>query len=198
MQHLLNSDAIQNWILKDEKFHRSHGAHDNNLGTGMLYYALTYCYQAKLAVCLGSGSGFVPRLMRMAQNDLGIAAASETVLVDANLPEAGWGSPDYFSPCFFTESFDVRIVQKKTADAVSEFTDIDYLHIDADHSYEGSKSDLMEYSKKLSKKAVITMHDTIPRKAGVWKVIEEAREDFDVVDLPLNMGVAILTRKNNA
>ena len=197
MEHLLNESTIKNWLLKDETFHRSHGARDNHLGSGILYYGLAYSFKAKLCVCLGSGSGFVPRCMRQAQFDLDMKDSS-TILVDANMPEAGWGKPDYFAgSSFFKENFDVRIIEKTTSDALSYFQglQIDYLHIDADHSYDGAKHDLTEYSKLLSKKSVITMHDTIPRKAGVWRVIEEARGEFDLVDLPLNMGVAILTRK---
>jgi hypothetical protein len=206
MEHLLNNAVIQDKLLAGERFHRSHGARlsyaDNEvpyLGTGMLYYTMAYIFKAKRCVCLGSGSGFVPRIMRQAQLDLKLEG-SETILVDANMPEAGWGAPDYFSgSSFFKENFDVRIIEKKTSDALADFQglEIDYLHIDADHSYEGAKYDLTEYSKFLAQKSVITMHDTIPRNAGVWKVIEESRGVFDLVDLPLNMGVAILTRRSN-
>jgi hypothetical protein len=206
MEKLINEHTIGEWLIKGERFHRSHGANQFSnpvyLGTGMLYYTMAYIFQAKLCVCLGSGSGFVPRCMRQAQFDLDMKN-SETILVDANLPEAGWGAPDYFDakPSFFTENFDVKIVQKTTKDAVEDFQgmEIDYLHIDADHSYEGAKHDLLAYSQFMAKKSVITMHDTIPKNAGVWKVIEEMRDnkEFDLVDFPLNMGVAILTRRND-
>lgn len=53
----------------------------------------TFLLRAKLAVCLGSGGGFVPRLTRQAQRDLGIATHGRTILVVANRPEAGWGAP---------------------------------------------------------------------------------------------------------
>jgi hypothetical protein len=208
MEKLTNESTVKNWLIEGERFHRSHGAdkftNPVHLGTGMLYYTLAYIYKAKRCVCLGSGSGFVPRCMRQAQFDLEIMDESETILVDANMPEAGWGEPDYFDkkPSFFKENFDVKIIEKTTVEAAKDgFEDIDYLHIDADHSFEAAYGDLMTYAAFLSKKSVITMHDTIPRNAGVWKVIEQVREeekDFDVVDLPLNMGVAILTRRQGA
>jgi len=197
---LFNQKTIDT-ILRDEKFHRSHSAAAGYLGAGAVYYAMAYSLKAKVAVCLGSGSGFVPRLMRQAQVDCGISDESRTILVDANLPGAGWGAPDYHDgESFFLQHFDVELIAKTTRDALSDFVgvEIDYLHIDADHSYEWARHDLLEYGKLMSKRSVITMHDARVRShgAGVWKVLEEVSGNgFEVVNLPIALGVAIVRTK---
>jgi len=192
----------QDWVEKlseDDKFLPSHGAKDGFLGGGMLYYALAYMSRSSCSICLGSGGGFVPKIMRLAQYDLGIHCDSTTYLVDANMPEAGWGEPNYHDKeTSFTKDFDVQIVRKKTEDAWPDFAvcDIGYLHIDADHSYEGVRHDFNMYSKNLRKDGFITLHDTIPRTAGVWLLVEQLRADksWQVMNLRIGMGVAIITR----
>jgi hypothetical protein len=57
-------------IIASSKWSESHGAVNNFAGMGSIYYALTYTYKAKKCVCLGSGGGFVPKLMHLAQQTL--------------------------------------------------------------------------------------------------------------------------------
>src|SRR5262245_47159520 len=76
MQALINFDLIRRALMRDAPWAGSHGAEGDYLGMGLLYYALVYGMRAKVAVCLGSGGGFVPRLMRQAQRDLGVAHRS--------------------------------------------------------------------------------------------------------------------------
>src|SRR5690242_13390644 len=46
----------------------SHGADSGSyIGSGLLYFAIPYMLKAKTCVCIGSGAGFVPRLMHQAQ-----------------------------------------------------------------------------------------------------------------------------------
>lgn len=202
---LINHEFIRRQIVSDERFAGSHGGSgDGFLGLGALYYALAYAYRAQRCVCLGSGSGFVPRLMRQAQRDLELPN-SETVLVDADLPELGYGKTDYFGPnpsAFRTLYPEVVVLKMRSDDYLKIEGDdsIDYLHIDADHSYEGATADFLGYSRKMRKVSVITLHDTINRapNLGVWKLIREIRamsNAWDVIEVPLGMGTAILTRK---
>jgi hypothetical protein len=97
MSHqLVSSSTIADYLTRDAAWALSHGAEGEYL-MGLLYYALTYTLKARLAVCLGLGGGFVPRLMRQTQRDLGIAETSRTMLGDGNLPAAGY---DYRNnPC---------------------------------------------------------------------------------------------------
>ena len=48
----------------------SHGATDLHLGDGLIIYSLIQYMRAKVCVCLGSGGGFVPRIMTQARHDL--------------------------------------------------------------------------------------------------------------------------------
>lgn len=198
---------IRDNILSDERFASSHGAnpHEAFLGLGMFYYGLAYSHRARCCVCLGSGSGFVPRLMRQAQRDLGLEP-SQTTLVDADLPELGYGTTDYFDdkkPTTFRKFYpEIEIRKARSSEASYSFPDgvIDYLHIDADHSYSGALLDLGMYTPKMATGGVITIHDTINRadNLGVWRLIREVRKlssVWDVVEIKLGMGTALLTRR---
>jgi len=192
---LLNKETIEK-ILEGDIYAPSHHARDGFLGGGMLYYALAYMVKAELCVCLGSGTGFVPKVMRQAQLDAGIDG--KTILIDADLPEAGWGSPDYFKDeTPFTKNFsDVVRIKELSVAASSRFesNSIDYLHIDADHSYEGVKADFEAYRSKIKHRGYMTLHDSIHRDCGVYKLIAELRKmaNIDVVNLSIGTGVALV------
>jgi hypothetical protein len=193
----------------------SHGAEPRSarLGAGMLYYALAYALRASVCVCLGSGGGFVPRLMRQAQRDLGLAA-SRTILVDgADLvpPERRriWGSPSWTAPdsWFRTHFPDIDVVISLTEDAhrdvfLADGIAIDYLHIDADHHYDGVRRDFDLYAPLVADGGVITLHDTANRRppCGVPRLVEELRRDdaWSVVDVEVRYGTAIVQRNRPA
>ena len=48
----------------------THGATDLSLGDGLLVYSIIHYMRAKVCVCLGSGGGFIPRIMTQARLDL--------------------------------------------------------------------------------------------------------------------------------
>jgi hypothetical protein len=199
---LLDTDRITAALTHDAPWCDSHGADGDYLGGGLLYYAIVYALRCELAVCLGSGGGFVPRMMRQAQRDAGIGHRARTVLVDGDVPEAGWGAPTWTGPqSFFRRAFaDVEIVLEHTSDAATSFfaardLRIDYLHIDADHSFEGCLQDFVTYRPLLRDGALVTLHDTNFPGAGVRTVIDRlrARSDCDVIDLTeLGVGTAIV------
>jgi len=174
---------------------------------GLLYYSLVYMHRARVAVCLGSGGGFVPRVMRQAQRDLGMGDLSRTILVDANLPEAGWGSPHWLDKrSFFRTQFDdVEIVLATTQAAVSEFfapqaLHIDYLHIDADHSFDACLTDFESYRPFLAENSFVTLHDSNSEVTGVRRVVEHLRKrpDCEVIDFPTQgEGTALLRIREN-
>ena len=195
---LINKDCIEQFITFDELFHGSYHGTNDFLGGGILHYAFPYMYKSKCCVCLGSGSGFVPRLMRQAQFDVGIFNESETILVDADMPEAGWGEPDYHKQeTFFTKSFDVKIIKKTTKDALEDFVgkQIDHLHIDADHSYEWAKHDFFAYSELVPVHGIITLHDSMVQ-TGVPKLVEELQQlnSYEVCNIRIGTGVAIVRK----
>jgi hypothetical protein len=200
-QGLLNHDAITNYLMHDAPWSGSHGAWDDFLGMGLFYYSIVYMLKARVAVCLGSGGGFVPRLMRQAQRDLGIADTSRTILVDGNNPAAGWGSPAWLNTdSFFRQRFpDIELLIDLTSKAQPFFSDnqisIDYLHIDADHSFDGCLHDFQAYRQFLHEGSLVTLHDTNFYRAGVKHVVEylRTRADCEVIDFPdLGVGTALV------
>jgi len=203
MFRLLNKEYLNGIILANCAFSEGHGARTDYLGFGMLYYSFVYLLKAKVAVCLGSGGGFVPRIMRQAQRDLDIEKSSRTILIDADKPELRYGRPDYLHDgSFLKELFPaVEIVIKPTGDAADIFLEngikIDYLHIDADHSFSGSLSDYEIYRPLMAENFIITLHDT--NLDGVAKTVEHIRkqEDVEVIDFSyLWGGIAIVKPKN--
>lgn len=200
---LINPTYTAEKIFPESAFEFSHGAATvaNYLGGGLLYYTLAYMTRAKICVCLGSGGGFVPRLMRQAQRDIGMASHSKTVLVDGNMGD--YGRPNWAEPTsFFRINFsDIEIIFSETAAAAAGMIKaglkIDYLHIDADHSFEGSLLDFNNYLPLMNRGALITFHDTRPRSHAAvtcWKAIESIKKmGFQVLNLDqIGSGVAII------
>lgn len=191
----------------------SHGAapESEHLGAGLLYYALAYSLRASVCVCLGSGGGFVPRMMRQAQRDLALEP-SRTILVDgadAVPPEKRriWGSPNWAAEdsWFRTRFPDVEVVLSLTKEAHEAFAadgvPIDYLHIDGDHHYEGVRLDFDLFAPLVRDDGVITLHDSgnYREPCGVPQLVEELRQDgfYSVVHFPIAYGTA-LVKKNPA
>lgn len=205
---LLNNDFITSMLTVDDPWCSSHGAENGAefLSAGLLYYSLAYSTRARTCVCLGSGGGFVPRLMRQAQRDLGLDG-SRTFLVDGaqNVSKERkdiWGSPYWLDEdSTFRKNYpEIEIVLKLTADAFNEVfvadnIGIDYLHIDADHHYDGAKRDWDLYRTLVSENGVITLHDTTNYRepCGVPQLVDEIREsgEYDVVNFPIAYGTAI-------
>ena len=197
---LLNTNAVENLILKDAPWSFTHGAEKDYMGFGLIYFCITYILRARVAVCLGSGGGFVPRILRQAQRDGGIGDESRTILIDANMPSAGFGFPQYLEEdSFFRTSYpEIEIIVKTTKDAAEMFEanqiQIDYLHIDADHTLDGCLFDYETYRKFMARDFMITIHDT-RFSPGVAKAIEVIRrkEDIELINLNnLAYGLAII------
>ena len=146
--------------LKGLEWAGSHGISDPFLGDGLLYYYLAMQSGAESCVCIGSGGGFVPSLMRQAQQD--INSSGQTYLIDADM-DVGYGSPGWSSnPThpFLAQYPDVAILRVKSDQAMDKIeSPISYLHIDGDHSYEGVKSDFLNYSPLVKEKGFISIHD---------------------------------------
>lgn len=199
--HLISKNAVVSYLTHDAPWSASHGADGDYLGMGLFYYSIVYMLKARVAVCLGSGGGFVPRMMRQAQRDLGIAETSRTILVDGDNAEAGWGSPQWISDdSFFRQHFpDIDLLIDLTSNARQFFADhdlsIDYLHIDADHSFAGCLADFETYRPFLHEGSIVTLHDTNFGGAGVKGVVEHIRtlSDCEVIDFrDIGAGTALV------
>ena len=161
---------------KEVPYRWTHGATDLSLGDGLLVYSIIHYMRAKNCVCLGSGGGFIPRIMTQARADLHDSQIFEgnrdynwgdigsTFVVDANNGIGGntdWTDKD----SFFRKTFYPRVILDTTKNAyynffVKEDIKIDYLHIDAGHSYKDVKQDFDLYTKILSPNGIVSIHDT--------------------------------------
>lgn len=160
-------------------FADSHGAFEGFLGAGALYYGLAHAVRAQVAVCIGSGGGFVPALLRRAQVDAGFDPSC-TYLVDANLPDLAFGSPVQAGGWMTVESdflkreSDIVALNMLSVDAARLFASsgiaVDYLHIDGDHSMHGVIEDFQSWLPMLSEHAVVTLHDL--RLPSVAKAVD--------------------------
>src|SRR6056300_635705 len=190
---ILNKDFINTHITVDKEeveqpngtklltykpvpYRWTHGATDNHMGDGLLIYSIIQLMRYKTLVCLGSGGGFIPRIMTQARIDLhdcGIFEGNKgynwgdigaTYLVDA---ANGVGGNISYSEkdSYFRFQFCPRFIKDTTENAYYNFfvkqdIKIDFLHIDAGHSYEDVKRDFELYSQLLSENGMISIHDT--------------------------------------
>lgn len=185
------------------KWSESHGVHDGHQGAGALYFGLPYMLKAKHCVCLGSGAGFVPLQMLSAQRRLvaeGVLQGTDVVLVDADI--GIWGRPVYKSGSDIDPA--VTLIRKLTSEAVSEIEQINYLHVDADHSYDGVLEDLENYLPKMAGDWAITVHDThnvanshLP--IGSWEASVEfaRRHGLALMNFRVGCGTALIRRVND-
>lgn len=70
---------------------------------------------------------------------------------------------DYYSIVekLFENSHNISIFREKTSQAVNRFFDntLDFVYVDADHSYKGCKEDIELWYPKLKEKGILTGHD---------------------------------------
>jgi len=191
--NLLNLDLILNYLSNNHKesvdsngnlyrellpvkYRWTHGATDLTLGDGLLVYSIIHFMRAKTCVCLGSGGGFIPRIMTQARVDLydsqifqgdrdfNWGDIGSTFIVDAD--NGVGGNTDWTdNNSFLRENFFPRVIIDTTENAfynffVKEDIKIDYLHIDAGHSFEDVKRDFELYKNILSPNGIISIHDT--------------------------------------
>ena len=186
--------------LEPVKYRWTHGATDLHLGDGMLIYSLILFNRAKTCVCIGSGGGFIPRIMTQARRDLweqGIFEGNNsaewgdigtTVIVDAANGVGGftdWTEEN----SFLRKHFDPQVILETSERAFYDYfvrheMKIDYLHIDGDHSYNGVKKDFDLYSTIMSENGIITIHDTDQSYHDSFLVTENAKKDFIPFDGP--------------
>lgn len=201
---LLNLEYIKSCITTNDgeplRYRWTHGATEEHLGDGLVVYSIIQMMRAKVCVCIGSGSGYIPRLMTQARLDLHKQKIFDgnsdynwgdigvTYLVDAC---NGVGGPTDVEEesSFFRSNFYPRLIKSTSVDAYYDFfvrqdIKIDFLFIDGDHSYEGVKSDFELYSKILTPSGIIMLHDTDSTYEQTLIVSEDAKKDHDRFDGP--------------
>ena len=186
--------------LKPVPYRWTHGASRYHLGDGLLIYSIIQLMRYKVCVCLGSGGGFIPRIMTQARydlydqeiftgdNQLNLGDIGETYLVDACNGVGGEVSYDS-KDSFFIYQFNPRFIKDTTENAFYNFfvkqdIKIDFLHIDAGHSYEDVKKDFELYSTLLNPNGMISLHDTDERYQKEYIITEDEKEYFEFWDGP--------------
>jgi len=190
---ILNRGWIYDSITRNQdsgsvSYRWTHGANDTYLGSGIFYFAIPYFLKARVCVCLGSGGGYVPRLMIDATWELGETNMypeneyGEVYVVDATNSvngEVDWADDD----SYLRSHFKVKFLNMTTEDAFYNFfvkrdIKIDYLHIDADHTYEGCKLDFDLYSTIMNENGIISIHDTDEKYMDSFAIYEDESHDL--------------------
>lgn len=178
----------------------THGATSEHMGDGLMVYSIIQHMRAKNCVCIGSGAGYIPRIMTQARLDLhkqnifngdnssNWGDIGATYVVDAC---NGVGGPNDLEKedSFYRTFFNPRFIKTTSYDAFYDFfirqdIKIDVLFIDGDHSYEGVKSDFELYSTILSENGIIILHDTDEKYEETLIVSEDAKNDHHRFDGP--------------
>lgn len=88
------------------------------------------------------------------------------------------------------------LMRRRFEDAVCEFADgsIDLLHIDGLHTYEAVRNDFETWLPKLSKRAVVLLHDSAVRERGfgVAAFMEELRSRFRTIEFDHSNGLSVV------
>jgi hypothetical protein len=178
----------------------THGATDTHMGDGLIVYSLIQHMRAKNCVCIGSGGGYIPRIMTQARIDL-----YKQCIFTGN-PDYNWGdigATYLIDPCngvggpsdvcdddsFFRTHFYPRFIKDTSENAFYNFfipqdIKIDILFIDGDHTYEGVKKDFDLYSTILSTNGIIIIHDTDERFEENLIISEDQKKDYFKFDGP--------------
>ena len=198
---------IENFITTNEgvdiPFRWTHGATIKHMGDGLLVYSIIQHMRAKVCVCIGSGGGFIPRIMTQARMDLWEQQIFEgnndknwgdigtTYVVDA-CNGVGGKSDIEDESSLFRSAFHPRFIKETSEKAYYDFfvkqdIKIDVLFIDGDHSYKGVKLDFDLYSKILSDKGIIMIHDTDESYENNLIVSEDSKKHWDKFDGPAKL-----------
>lgn len=212
---ILDLDYIKKNITNNEDkevpYRWTHGATDTYMGDGLLVYSIIQYMKAKNCVCIGSGGGYIPRIMTQARYDLYKQNIFEgnsdfnwgdigaTYLVDP-CNDIGGPSDVDDEKSFYRTHFYPRFIKEKSEKAFYDFfipqdIKIDILFIDGDHSYEGVKKDFDLYTTILNDDGIVFIHDTDERFENDLIVSEDAKKDYCKFDGPSKF---IKELKNNS
>jgi len=201
---ITNQTFIEKFITTnngvDVPFRWTHGATAKHIGDGLLVYSIIQHMRAKTCVCIGSGGGYIPRIMTQARLDLweqGIFDGDKdmnwgdigvTYVIDA-CNGVGGNTDLEDESSFYRKHFYPRFIKETSERAYYDFfvkqdIKIDVLFIDGDHSYEGVKLDFELYSKLLNDTGVIFIHDTDKNYSNELIISEDAKKDFHSFEGP--------------
>ena len=201
---IANQQYIEKYITTNDgekvPFLWTHGATTEHMGDGLIIYSLVQHMRYKNCVVIGSGGGYIPRILTQSRIDLykqnifggngdyNWGDIGSTYVVDPCNGIGGQSDIDN-EDSFYRKNFYPRFVKETSEEAyynffIREDIQIDFLFIDGDHSYEGVKKDFDLYSNIITPKGMIVIHDTDPTYSKTLIVSEDAKKDFFPFDCP--------------
>ena len=201
---ITNQQYIEKYITTNDgekvPFLWTHGATTEHMGDGLIIYSLVQHMRYKNCVVIGSGGGYIPRILTQSRIDLykqnifggngdyNLGDIGSTYVVDPCNGIGGQSDIDN-EDSFYRKNFYPRFVKETSEEAyynffIREDIQIDFLFIDGDHSYEGVKKDFDLYSNIITPKGMIVIHDTDPTYSKTLIVSEDAKKDFFPFDGP--------------
>jgi hypothetical protein len=164
------------------------------MGDGLILYSIIQHMRFKNCLCIGSGGGYIPRIMTQARYDLyqqGIFEGNSdlnwgdigaTYIVDA-CNGVGGNTDIEDENSFFRKKYHPRFIKSTSEEAYYNFfvlqdIKLDVVFIDGDHSYEGVKKDFDLYSKILTQNGIIILHDTDENYSKSLIVSEDSKKDY--------------------
>jgi len=174
----INEDTIAKLLSKCNPSSQAEDLSNLNLGFGYLYYSLSRILKPQTIIVLGSGRGFSPVCFALAVKDN--HNDGKVYFVDAGYSnekdgkDKGMGGDGFWhhknKVKKIWSDFDVSGIIETHITTTAKFLNFfnkkikktaDVIYIDADHSYNGFKSDFENYSKLLSDNGLIIFHDAL-------------------------------------
>lgn len=199
----------------DEKWHNGG---ENDIGFGLIHYALIRNLVPENVLAIGSRYGFVPACIALALKANGKGRLS---FVDANYDDrkegyaTAYGGIGYWSKPL-TEAFGaldlhswIDIFLQRTEDYFAQVTrQFQYIYIDGNHSYEGVKYDCEQAVRHLEPGGLLTFHDALvepsygqrladPGGFGVKTYLKERFADALIVQHWPGLAIVQPRRKTN-
>lgn len=181
----LSNDVRVNILMEkfkvDEYGHRAKTS-NFDLGYGWVHYGFIRTIKPSKVLVIGSRHGYIPGILAQAVHDNG---KGKVFFVDANFGdgnprawtgEAYWSTPQgrkLFGSVNLSQFISVYIMTR--ARYLSKFSKrkYDYIYIDGDHSYSGSKSDASSLWPRLNRNGFMVFHDiniTKHKQEGLYGV----------------------------
>lgn len=188
---LINHTTVQT-ILTNFGGGTGHGTNfrRGDLGLGLIHYSIVSTLRPERVLCIGSEYGFVPAILALACKNQNFGHVD---FVDAGYgsnQKNSWGGVSFWKQSTAQKHFSVLGVEKYISCYITTSEKFakkfpnrkyEYIFIDADHSYQGVKSDYQRFWTRLAARGYISFHDIFLQglsngdEFGVWKFWQELK-----------------------
>lgn len=167
--NLLNRDVYD--IVKRHYYapNQNRGNSEYSFGFGLIHYALIRNIRPERVLCVGSLKGYMPAICALACKDEGIGKVEFVDEGGVNWGGGGvWqGLTDlraYWAPLGIEDWVETHVTRIEDY----ELGQYQYVHLDADHSYEGCKRQFELIWPHLDRGGLFTFHDIAWRLKSAW------------------------------